>query len=61
MNWIDHGYDLVWDKLSVIAREMKNSESSLETQDFVTKAIAEMVEAGTASALPLDVRPTEII
>ena len=43
MNWIDHGYDLVWDKLPPTAREMKNSKFSLHNQDFVTKAVAEMM------------------
>ena len=44
MNWIDHGYDLVWDKLPLTAREMRNSRSILVNEDFATEAVAEMME-----------------
>ncbi len=60
MNWIDHGYDLVLDKLPPTAREMRNSKSSLHYQDFVTKAVAEMMEAGATSGLPSGFLPTVI-
>ena len=39
MKWIDHGYDLVWDKSPPIAREMRNAKSSLDSHVFVSKAI----------------------
>ncbi len=61
MSWIDNGYDLVWDKLPPIAREMRNSKSSLDNQDFVTKAVSGMMKACAVSALPLGVLPTVII
>jgi hypothetical protein len=60
MKWIDHGYDLVWDKHPPIAREMQNSHSSLEHQDFVTGAVEEMVKAGAVSILPSGTIPTVI-
>jgi hypothetical protein len=60
MNWIDHGYDLVWDKLPPTAREMRNSKYSLDNQDFVTKAVVEMMEACAVSFLPSGVLPTVI-
>ena len=60
MNQIDNGYDLAWDKLPPTAREMSNSKSLLHTQNFVTKAVAEMMEACDGSALPSAVLPTVI-
>jgi hypothetical protein len=39
---------------------MPNSKSAFEHQDFVTKAISDMVEAGAASALPTGVIPTVV-
>ncbi len=60
MNWIDYVYDWVWDKLPPIAREMRNSKSSLDILDFVTKAVAEMMKACAVLALPSGVLPTMI-
>ncbi len=60
MGWIDKGYDLVWVTSPPIAKEIPNSRSALEHHDFVTKAIADMVEAGAASALPTGVIPTVV-
>ena len=60
MRWIDHGYDLVWDKLPPLARQLKNSKSSRVHSDFVTQAIGDMLEAGAASALPPGVIPTVV-
>ncbi len=60
MKWIDHGYDLVWDKLLPVARELINSKSSRDNSDFVTKAISDMLEAGASSVLPPGVRPTVV-
>jgi hypothetical protein len=60
MRWIDHGYDLVWDKLPPLARHLKNSKSSRDHYDFVTKAIADMLEVDAASVLPPGVKPTVV-
>jgi hypothetical protein len=57
MKWIDYGYDLVWDKLFPVARELKNSNSSRENSVFAAKAISDMLEAGAALVLPPGVRP----
>jgi hypothetical protein len=58
MKWIDNGFDLVWDKVPPVARELKNSKSSTDNEDFIIKAISEMLEFGAASILLSDVRPT---
>jgi hypothetical protein len=60
MGWIDKGYDLVWVTSPPKAKEMPNSKSAFEHHEFVTKAVAEMVEAGAASALPTGVIPTVV-
>jgi len=60
VNWIDHGYDLVWEKVPPIAREMRNSKSSLDNQDFVTKVVTEMLKACAVSILPSGVIPTMV-
>jgi hypothetical protein len=60
MEWIDKGYDLVLVTSPPIGKEMPNSKSALEHYDFVTKAIANMVEVGAASALPTGVIPTVV-
>jgi hypothetical protein len=41
----------VWNTTPPVARDMLNSKSTLDNEEFVTKAIMEMVEAGAASAL----------
>ena len=41
----------------MVAKERLKSKSSLEHQDFVTRAISKMVEVGAASALPIGVIP----
>ncbi len=60
MKWIEFGYDLVWDKLPSITRDLVNSKSSRDNSDFVTKAISDMLEAGAASVLPPGVRSTVV-
>ena len=60
MRWIDKGYGLIWVTSPPIVKDMPNSKSALEHHDFVTKAIADMVEAGAASALPAGVIPAVV-
>ncbi len=52
MDWIDNGYDLVWDLHPPTLGELRNSKSSIDHHKFVTKAVAEMLEAGAVSILP---------
>ncbi len=56
MEWTEKGYDMVWDKRPPVARELKHSKSSFDNQEFVTKVISDMMEAGAASVLPTGVR-----
>jgi hypothetical protein len=56
MEWIDKSYILVWDKTPPIAREPKSSESSKDNHEFVTKAIADVLDAEAASLLSTAVR-----
>jgi len=60
MEWIDKGYNLAWDKTPPVARELKNSESSKDNHEFITKALVDMLKVGTASLLPTGVRPTDV-
>jgi hypothetical protein len=60
MDWIDFGYELVWDKRPPSPREIRNSKSSKDNHEFVTKAVDKMVEAGAVLALPSSVLPTVI-
>ena len=60
MKWIEHGYDLVWNKSPPLARELSNNKSSRDHSDFVTKAISDMIKAGAASVLPSGVIPTVV-
>jgi hypothetical protein len=57
MDWIDYGYDLVWNLHPPSPRELKNSKSSMDNHEFVTKAVAEMLEAGAVSVLPSGILP----
>ncbi len=57
MNWIDYGYDLVWDQLPPTPRELWNSKSSNDNHKLGSKVVAEMLEAGAVSVLPSDILP----
>ena len=45
MRWIDNGYELLWSEGAPARREVLNSPSALAHEDFVTPALAEMLEA----------------
>ena len=53
-------YDLVWVTSRPIAKEMQNSKSAFEYHEFVSKAIADMVKVGAASAIPSGVIPAVV-
>ena len=60
MNWIDYGYDLVWNLISLSPKELVNSDSSFEHYEFVTKVISDMVKAGATSVIPPGVRSSVV-
>ena len=43
MQWIEHGYRLLWTVEALQSREMRNAPSALEHREFVSNAVAEMV------------------
>jgi len=57
MSWIDNGYELLWSDEAPARREVPNSPSALAHGDFVSSALAEMLEAGAISKLPGGYRP----
>ena len=52
MDWIDNGYRLQWDSNPPEPREMPNSVSATEHEEFVDNALSEMVASGAATRLP---------
>ena len=38
MEWIEHGYALLWATVSSLTREMRNAASAMEHQEFVSDA-----------------------
>ena len=57
MSWIDNGYELLWSDGAPARREVPNSPSALVHEKFVTPALAEMLEAGAISKLPVGFKP----
>jgi hypothetical protein len=53
MSWIENGYDRLWSEGAPARREVPNSPSALAHEYFVTPALAEMLEAGAISKLPV--------
>jgi hypothetical protein len=51
ISWVDNRYDLVWNTTPPSPRELRSSKFSLDNQEFVTKAVNEMLVAGAVSAL----------
>ncbi len=47
----------MWDQLPPIPRELRNSKSSNDNHKFVTKAVAEMLEACAVLVLPSGILP----
>ncbi len=57
MSWIDNGYELLWFEGAPARREVSNSPSALAHEGFVSSALAEMLEAGAISKLPVGYMP----
>jgi hypothetical protein len=60
MRWIDHSYDLVWDKIPPSVRELKNSKPSRDHSEFVNEAVDDIIKAGACSVLTPGVLPTVV-
>jgi len=57
MSWIANGYELWWSGGAPASREVPNSPSALAHEAFVFPALAEMLEAGDVSKLPVGYKP----
>ncbi len=57
MQWIEHGYSLMWTSEAPQQRELKNAPSALEHHEFVTTAVAEMVAEKAITMLPPGEKP----
>ena len=60
MDWIENGYRLLWETAVPAAKESPNKASAMEHKEFVSGAIAEMLEAGALTLLPKGQRPTVV-
>jgi hypothetical protein len=60
MDWIEHGYALLWTTAAPLAREMRNAASALEHMEFVSGAVAEMLAEGAVTRLPPGEKPTVV-
>ncbi len=57
MQWIEHGYRLLWVVEAPHTREMINAPSALEHREFVTNEVAEMVAEKAVRMLPPGEKP----
>ena len=57
MLWIESGYRLLWATEASQRREMENSSSASEHNEFVSKVVAEMVAEKAITMLPLGEKP----
>ena len=60
MDWIEHGYALLWTTATPAARERKNAQSALEHPEFISGAIAEMLAENAVTELPPGEKPTVV-
>ena len=57
MEWIEHGYALLWTTAAPAAREMRNASTALEHHEFVSGAVAEMLAENAVTRLPPGEKP----
>jgi hypothetical protein len=57
MSWIENGYKMLWFEEAPASREVPNSSSALAHEGVVSPALAEMLEAGATSKLPVGYKP----
>ncbi len=53
MDWVEHGYKLLWTVAPPLTREMANAQSALDHSDFVSTVVAEMVATNIVTLLTL--------
>ena len=57
MDWIEHGYALLWTTSAPLSRVFKNAPSALKHHEFVSGAVAEMRAGNVVTRLPSGVKP----
>ena len=57
MDWIEHGYALLWTTSAPLPREFKNAPSALKQHEFVSGAVAEMLAKNAVTGLPPGAKP----
>ena len=61
MDWIEHGYALLWTTAVPAAREMWNARSALEHHEFIPGAVSWMMAENAVTKLPPGEKPTVVI
>jgi len=61
MDWVEHGYQLLWTVTPPLTKEMANTQSALEYSDFVSAVVVEMVAADVVTLFPLGEKPLVVI
>ena len=57
MQWIEHGYRLLWTSEAPQQRELRNAPLALEHHEFVTTAVAEMAAEKAITMLQPSEKP----
>jgi hypothetical protein len=57
MQWIEHGYLLMWTVEAPPRREKENSSSASEHREFISNAVAEMTKENAVTMLPPGEKP----
>jgi len=57
MSWIDNGYELLWSEGAPVGREVTSSPSALAHESFISPTLAEILEPGAISKLPVGFMP----
>ena len=57
MDWVEHGYQLLWIVAPPLTKEIANALSVLDHSDFVSAVVVEMVAANAVTLMPLGEKP----
>ena len=60
MEWMEHGYALLWTTATPAASEMKNAQSAVEHHEFISGAVAHMMAENAVTELPPGEKPTVV-